>query len=105
MGWITVEKIRSVVGYQKEHKEGEPDAILGKQIAKLDLQVATAADLPNIGDEVEGSIVAAGSTAQIVEADVLTFVTLSGASGEWWPRHSSVIEEPEQDGEQDAELL
>ena len=78
MGWIRVEgKPREVQGYQD-----------GKTIAVLDLQVATAADLPEIGDEVEGYIVAAGSNAQIVEADEITFVTLSGDSEEWWPDQS-----------------
>ena len=54
----------------------------------LDLQVATAADLPELGDVVENYIIAAGSIAQIVEADALTFVTLSGDSEEWWPDQS-----------------
>ena len=78
MGWIRVEgKPREVLGYQD-----------GKAIAVLDLQVATADDLPEIGDEVENYIVAAGSNAQIVEADELTFVTLSGDSETWWPSQS-----------------
>lgn len=87
MGWISVEAPRAIIGYKQE-SEGEPATILGKPIAKLDLQVATAADLPEIGDEVEGYIVAAGSTAQIVEADEITFVTLSGDSGKWHPEQS-----------------
>lgn len=78
MGWIRVEgKPREVQGYQD-----------GKTIAVLDLQVATAADLPDLGDVVENYIVAAGSTAQIVETDETTFVTLSGDSEEWWPDQS-----------------
>ena len=78
MGWIRVEgKPREVQGYQD-----------GKTIAVLDLQVATAADLPELGGVVENYIVAAGSTAQIVEADEITFVTLSGDSEEWWPDQS-----------------
>ena len=78
MGWIRVEgKPREVQGYQD-----------GKTIAVLDLQVATAADLPELGGEVENYIVAAGSTAQIVEADEITFVTMSGDSETWWPDQS-----------------
>lgn len=78
MGWIRVEgKPREVQGYQD-----------GKTIAVLDLQVATAADLPELGGVVENYIVAAGTIAQIVEADEVTFVTLSGDSEEWWPDQS-----------------
>lgn len=77
MSWIRVEKPREVKGF-----------LNGKIIAVLDLQVATAADLPEIGSEVENYIVAAGSVAQIVEADELTFVTLSGGSETWWPDQS-----------------
>ena len=78
MGWIRVEgKPREVQGYQD-----------GKTIAVLDLQVATAADLPELGGVVENYIVAAGSTAQIVEVDEITFVTLSGDSEERWPDQS-----------------
>lgn len=65
------------------------DAETGKPVAVVDLQVATAADLPALGDAVGNFIVAGGSTAQIVEADTLTFVTLSGGSGEWYPPQSS----------------
>lgn len=75
MGWIRVEKPREILGFQD-----------GKTVAVLDLQVATAADLPELGEEVENYIVAAGSIAQIVEAD--TFVTLSGGSGNWHPSQS-----------------
>lgn len=72
--------------------EGNPrevkgiDHETGKIIAVVDMQVGTAADLPELGEEVENYIVAAGSIAQIVEAD--TFVTLSGDSEEWWPDQS-----------------
>lgn len=46
MGWIRVEgKPREVQGYQD-----------GKTIAVLDLQVATAADLPSLGGVVEGYV-------------------------------------------------
>lgn len=81
MGWIRV--------------EGAPREILtidvqtGKPVAVLDLQVATAADLPALGGTVGNFIVAGGSNAQIVEADTITFVTLSGDSGEWYPPQSN----------------
>lgn len=77
MGWIRVE------GTPREIRTIDPQT--GKQVAVLDLQVATAADLPALGDAVGSFIVAGGSTAQIVEADTVTFVTLSGGSGEWYP--------------------
>lgn len=77
MGWIRVEKPREILGFQD-----------GKTVAVLDLQVSTAADLPELGGVVENYIIAAGSTAQIVEADAATFVTLSGDSEEWWPDQS-----------------
>lgn len=72
--------------------EGNPrevkgiDHETGKIIAVVDMQVGTAADLPELGEVVENYVVAAGSIAQIVEAD--TFVTLSGDSEEWWPDQS-----------------
>lgn len=65
------------------------DAETGKQVAVVDMQVATAADLPALGDAVGNFIVAGGSNAQIVEAKTLTFVTLSGGSGEWYPPQSN----------------
>lgn len=78
MSWIRIEKPRQIIGYDEDNKP----------IAVLDTQVGTAADLPDAGDEVDGYIVAAGSIAQIVEADEPTFVTLSGDSGSWYPEHS-----------------
>lgn len=77
MGWVRVEKPREILGFQD-----------GKTVAVLDLQVATAADLPEIGGVVENYIIAAGSIAQIVEAEEPTWVTLSGDSEEWWPDQS-----------------
>lgn len=76
MAWITIENPRAIIDYKG-----------GKPVAKLDLQVATAEDLPEIGDEVEGYIVAAGSIAQIIQADSPTFVTLD-ANGTWYPEQS-----------------
>lgn len=79
MSWVHVVQPTEIKGF---------DAESGKTIAVLDLQVATASDLPAIGDVVENYIIAAGSTAQIVEADEITFVTLSGDSGKWHPEQS-----------------
>ena len=78
MSWRRIEKPRQIVGYDEDNKP----------IAVLDLQVATAADLPDAGDEVDGYIVAAGSNAQIVEVDEITFVTLSGDTPGWYPDQS-----------------
>ena len=78
MSWIRIEKPRQIVGYNEDNQP----------IAVLDLQVGTAADLPDAGDEVDGYIVAAGSCAQIVEADEVTFVTLSGDTPGWYPDQS-----------------
>lgn len=49
---------------------GKPEIIgfiNGKPVARLDMQASTAADLPSKGDEVDGYIVAAPSTAQIIQ--------------------------------------
>jgi len=59
----------------------------GKMLAKLDLQVETADDLPSIGDEINEYIVAAGSNAQIIQSSEPTFVTLS-ETGTWFPEQS-----------------
>lgn len=81
MGWIRIEGApREILTI---------DAQTGKQVAVVDMQVATAADLPALGDAVGNFIVAGGSNAQIVEADTVTFVTLSGDSGEWYPPQST----------------
>ena len=80
MSWIRVEgKPREIKGI---------DAETGKYIAVLDLQVGTAADLPDAGDTIDEYIVAPGSSAQIVEADEITFVTLSGDTPGWYPDQS-----------------
>lgn len=39
----------------------------GKPVARLDMQVSTAEDLPAAGEEVEGYIVAKPSNAQIIQ--------------------------------------
>lgn len=80
MSWVRVERPREIKGI---------DQTTGKVIAVLDLQVASAADLPTIGAQVENYIVAAGSIAQIVEADEPTYVTLSGDSEQWYPTQES----------------
>ena len=58
--------------------------------AKLDLQVSTAADLPELGGVVPGTPYkcGAGSTAQIVQADEPTFVTLDSSDETWYPEQS-----------------
>ena len=62
----------------------------GYYLAKLDLQVSTAADLPELGGVVEGTPYKCGkgSMAQIVQADEPTFVTLDGDDGVWYPEQS-----------------
>ena len=62
----------------------------GYYTAKLDLQVSTAADLPELGGVVPGTPYkcGAGSTAQIVQADEPTFVTLDSSDDTWYPEQS-----------------
>lgn len=74
-----IEAVRDIIEYKD-----------GKAVAVLDLQVSTAADLPDIGDEIGQYIVAAGSIAQIVQADGPTFVTLDDdtTAGTWYPEQS-----------------
>lgn len=55
-----------------DHKRYENGALT----ARLDLQVSTRAELPHIGDTVEGYTVAAGTIAQIIQSDEPTFLTL-----------------------------
>lgn len=55
-----------------DHKRYENGALM----ARLDLQVSTRAELPHIGDAVEGYIVAAGTIARIIQSDEPTFLTL-----------------------------
>lgn len=59
----------------------------GNYNAVLDLQVSTAAELPDMGDTIGMYTVAPGSIAQIVQADSPTFVTLD-ANGTWYPEQS-----------------
>ena len=56
-------------------------------LAKLDLQVSTAADLPTLGGVVAGTPYKCGegSIAQIVQADEPTFVTLDSSDETWYP--------------------
>ena len=62
----------------------------GYAIAQVDLKVSTAADLPTLEGVVEGTKYKCGkgSTAQIVQADSPTFVTLDGDDGVWYPEQS-----------------
>ena len=55
-----------------------------KDIKVVDMQVSTAAELPDKGENVGGIIIAPGSIAQIVQADSPTFVTLDD-DGTWYP--------------------
>lgn len=118
-----IEKVRQILGYED-----------GVQVAVVDLQVSTAAELPALNAVVDGTKVAAGSIAQIIQADEPTYMTLD-ENGTWYPEQSSSastlsaplstpltlgktvkpaviepdfeesIEEPEKDGDDDAELL
>ena len=54
----------------------------------VDLQVSTVAELPGKGDVVGGGKVMPGSTAQIIQADEPTWVTLDD-NGTWYPEQSS----------------
>ena len=63
----------------------------GNLNAVLDLQVSTAAELPDMGDTIGLYTVAPGSIAQIVQADSPTFVTLD-ANGTWYPEQSDSSE-------------
>ena len=74
--------------------EGKPREIYsyddeGYALAKLDLQVSTAEELPTLGGVVEGTKYKCGigSAAQIVQADELTFVTLD-EDETWYPEQS-----------------
>lgn len=51
----------------------------GKPIARLDLQVSTAAELPKAGDEVEGYLVAVPSSAQIIQLGKLATLDENGS--------------------------
>jgi hypothetical protein len=69
---VLIEKVRNV--------DGNYNAV-------LDLQVSTAAELPDMGDTIGLYTVAPGSIAQIVHADSPTFVTLDD-DGTWYPEQS-----------------
>jgi hypothetical protein len=59
----------------------------GNYNAVLDLQVSTAAELPDMGGTIGLYTVAPGSIAQIVQANSPTFVTLDD-DGTWYPEQS-----------------
>ena len=74
--------------------EGEPRAIYsyddeGYALAKVDLQVSTASDLPTLGGVIEGTKLKCGkgSTAQIIQAEEPTMVTMDD-DGNWYPEQS-----------------
>lgn len=58
-----------------------------KDIKVVDMQVSTAAELPDKNENVGGIIIAPGSIAQIIQADSPTFVTLDD-DGTWYPEQS-----------------
>lgn len=60
-------------------------------IKVVDMQVSTTAELPDLGENVEGIVIAAGSIAQIIQADSPTFVTLDD-DGTWYPEQSDSSE-------------
>ena len=68
--------------------EGEPREVLGydggKTLAVLDLQVSTAAMLPAKNGVIGLYKVQPGSTAQIIQADEPTYVTMDD-DGNWYP--------------------
>lgn len=65
----------------------KPRSVDGNMNAVLDLQVSTTADLPEIGDEVGGYIVCAGSIAEIIQSGV--FATLDD-DNKWYSGGSEV---------------
>lgn len=71
--------------------EGEPRDILGydngKALAVLDLQVSTAAMLPAKNATVGPYKIQPGSTAQIIQAEEPTMVTMDD-DGNWYPEQS-----------------
>ena len=69
-----------IVGYDEANKP----------IAKLDLQASEYTDLPDLGDEVFGYIVAAGTNSQVTHEG--GFVTLD-ADGDWYDASGSVVGE------------
>ena len=58
-----------------------------QDIKVVDMQVSTAAELPDKNENVGGIIIAPGSIAQIIQADSPTFVTLDD-DGTWYPEQS-----------------
>lgn len=71
---ILVEKVREV------HASAN-----GNHSAKLDIQVSTATDLPELNGNVGGFKILPGSIAQIIQADA--YVTLDD-DGTWYPEQS-----------------
>lgn len=64
---VRIERVR--------HQDGSGHAV-------MDLQVSTAAELPDLGDKLFNLIVAAGTMAQVIQAE--SWLTLD-ADGTWYP--------------------
>lgn len=76
---LKIEAPRAILGYtEAEHKP----------IAKLDIQVSDATELPELGGEAECYIVAAGSTAQIVQTG--EWATLDD-DGSWYDKDGNEV--------------
>ena len=71
---VRIEKVRKTVAVSGGNQQGV-----------LDLQVSTAAELPDLGEVVCGVAVLAGSIAQVIQTG--DFVTLD-ANGTWYPEQS-----------------
>lgn len=69
-----------ITGYSEE----------GKPIAKLDLQASEYSDLPSLGGEAFGYVVAAGTNAQVTHEG--GFVTLD-ADGDWYDTSGNAVED------------
>ena len=63
-------------------------ADISREIKVVDLQVSTAADLPALGGNVAGIVIAAGSIAQVVQTG--DFVTLD-SNGSWYDESGNEV--------------
>ncbi len=73
---VSFEKCRAVL-----------DFVGGKRVAKIDIQVSTVEELPHLGDVIGDYVLAAGSTAQIIQSDKPLYLTID-ANGTWYPEQS-----------------
>ena len=60
----------------------------GNLCAKLELQVSTSDDLPDIGEVVGGYKVQPGSFAQIIQANTIVTLDDNTTAGTWYPEQS-----------------